>query len=176
MKKIVFTGGPCSGKSTILEELSKRGFSVLRETAKEIVTKRKDIPMTKEESEIRQDLIFNEQLKKEENAEGGLIGVLFLDRSLIDGLGYSVLYEGEDSIKRYTPMIKEKEYNKIFLFERLPFDSQGFRPETEEEANRIHSAMNSIYKRFGYEPINVQKMSVKRRVNFVLENVFEEHY
>lgn len=175
MKKIVLTGGPCSGKSTILEELSKRGFSVLRETAKEIVSKRKDIPISKEESEIRQDMIFKEQLKKEEDAEKGFIDVLFLDRSLIDGLGYSVLYEGEDSIKKYLPMIQEKEYHKIFLFERLPFDSQGFRPETEEEAHKIHEAIYSIYKRFGYEPISVQKMSVKGRVNFVLENVFEEY-
>ncbi len=172
MKKIVFTGGPCSGKSTVLEELSKQGFHVLRETAKEIVSKRRHIPMTQEESEIRQDLIFNEQLKKEDDAEKYPVRVLFLDRSLIDGLGYSVLYGGEDSITKHLSMVSKRKYNKIFLFERLPFDSQGFRPETDEEANKIHDAMYSIYKRFGYEPISVPKMSIRGRVNFVLENVF----
>ncbi|VVB82013.1 Dephospho-CoA kinase [uncultured archaeon] len=175
MKKIVLTGGPCSGKSTVLEELAKKGYSVLRETAKEIVAKRKDIPISKQESEIRQDMIFNEQLKKEEEAEKG-IGVLFLDRSLIDGLGYSVLYEGENSLEKYFPKILGRKYHKIFLFERLPFSSQGFRPETNEEAKKIHDAMDSIYKRFGYEPISVPKMSVEERVNFILGIVFEGYY
>lgn len=175
MKTIVFTGGPCSGKSTVLEELAKKGHAVLRETAKEIVAKRKHIPITKEESEIRQDLIFNEQLKKEEEAEKG-IGVLFLDRSLIDGLGYSVLYEGENSLEKYFPKVLGRKYDKIFLFERLPFSSQGFRPETEEEANKIHDAMNSIYQRFGYEPIRVPKMSVEERVDFIFEKVFNGYY
>jgi predicted ATPase len=172
MRKIVLTGGPCSGKSTVLEELAKKGYNVLRETAKEIVAKRKEIPITKEESEIRQDLIFNEQLKKEEDAEKE-IGVLFLDRSLIDGLGYSVLYEGDSSLEKYFPKVLGRKYDKIFLFERLPFSSQGFRPETDEEANKIHDAMYNIYKRFGYEPINVLKMSVEERVSFILEKVFE---
>lgn len=172
MKKIVLTGGPCSGKSTIIEELYKLGFPILRETAKEIVAKRKHIPISKEESEIRQDLIFNEQLKKENDTEKNQVSFLFLDRSLIDGLGYSVLYEGEESIVKYIPAIRTRDYHKIFLFERLPFSSQGFRPETDEEANKIHDAIYNIYKRFGHEPISVPKMSIEERVDFVLKNVF----
>jgi predicted ATPase len=173
MKKIVFTGGPCSGKSTVLEELHKRGFSVLRETAKEIVAARRNIPMTKEESQIRQDLIFNEQIAKEDKAEKENCDILFLDRGLIDGLGYSVLYSGENSIQKYLSAVKNRKYDIIFIFEQLPFSSEGFRAvnENEEEAIKIRNAIDHVYKRLGYEPISVPVMSVKDRVQFILDRI-----
>lgn len=174
MKKIVITGGPCSGKTTIIEELNKRGFPVLRETAKEIIATRRYIPISKEESEIRQDLIFNEQLAKEEKAERGFDEILFLDRGLIDGLGYSVLYSGKESIRKYLPIVETKKYDAIFLFELLPFDSGGFRSENEEEAKKIQEAISNLYKNLGYEIIFVPRMSVNERVDFILKRIIEQ--
>ena len=173
MRKIVLTGGPCSGKSTVLEELRKRGFSVLRETAKEIVAARRDIPMSKEESDIRQALIFNGQVKKEDDAEKENHDILFLDRGLIDGLGYSVLYSGEESIQKYLPAVKNRKYDLIFIFEQLPFSSEGFRAvnENEEEALKIRNSIDNLYKKLGYQTINVPVMSVKERVEFILERI-----
>ncbi len=174
MKKIVITGGPCSGKTTVIEELAKRGFSVLKETAKEIVAIRRHIPMTKEESQIRQDLIFNEQLAKENKAEKKDCEILFLDRGLIDGLSYSILYAGEASIQRYLPAVKEKNYDFVFLLELLPFDSGGFRAENEneEEARKIQKSISDLYERLGYKLIFVPKMSVEERIEFILKRVF----
>ncbi|OGJ12483.1 hypothetical protein A3K82_03015 [Candidatus Pacearchaeota archaeon RBG_19FT_COMBO_34_9] len=176
MKKIVITGGPCSGKTTIIEELNKKGFSVLRETAKEIVAARRHIPLTKEESQIRQDLIFNEQFAKEQNAERADCDILFLDRGLIDGLGYSLLYSGEESIEKYLPAVKAKKYDFIFLMKLLPFDSGGFRPreENEEEAKKIQDSILELYKRLGYNPLFVPRMPVQERVEFILKVVLGE--
>ncbi len=172
MKKIVFTGGPCSGKSTVIEELSKKGFPVVRETAKNIIAARKHLPLTKEESQIRQDLIFQGQFEKEKFAEEKPYQLLFLDRGLIDGLAYSVLYSGEDSIKKYLPLVREKKYSSIFLFELLPFNPEGFRAENdEEEARKIERSIYDLYKQLGYKPIFVPKMPVDSRVDFILKNV-----
>lgn len=171
MKKIVLTGGPCSGKTTIIEELSQRGYSVLKETAKEIIEKRKHIPISKEESFIRQDLIFKTQLMKEEKIEKENYNLLFLDRSLIDGLGYSLFYCGEDSIKDYLPFVQKMKYDAIFLLELLPFNSEGFRPENEEEARNISDSISNLYKRLGYNLINVPVMSLEKRIDFILEQI-----
>ncbi|MCK9595739.1 ATP-binding protein [Candidatus Pacearchaeota archaeon] len=173
MKKIVITGGPCSGKTTVIEELSKRGYPVLRETAKEIVAARKNISVTKEESDIRQELIFNEQSAKEDRAEKENYGIIFMDRGLIDGLGYSLLYAGEESIQKYLPVVKNKHYDAIFVFEPVPFDSGGFRSENEneEESKKIRDSICELYQRLGYNPISVPVMSVEERVEFILERI-----
>jgi len=180
MNKFVFTGGPCSGKTKVLNKLNKQGFHALRETAKGIVAKRRDIPMTKEESDIRQELIFKTQFAKEKRAERMNYHLLFLDRCLIDGLGYSLLYAGEKSIEKYIPFVEKQRYNSVFLFELLDFDSEGFRAEKDKgEARRIEESIYTIYKRFGYDPIYVPKMSlnkkesINKRLDFVLGKVFD---
>jgi predicted ATPase len=172
MKRIVITGGPCSGKTTVIEGLAKRGFPILKETAKEIVAARRHIPISKEESQIRQDLIFNKQLAKEERAGKKNYKILFLDRCLIDGLAYSLLYSGRDSIKKYLPFIKNRKYDSIFIFEGLPFSSEDFRAENDEkEAKRIRKAIYDFYKEQGYKPINVPAMPVERRLEFILKKL-----
>jgi predicted ATPase len=175
MKKIVITGGPCSGKTAVIEELRKIGFPVLEETAKEIVALRKHIPVTKEESDIRQDLIFNKQFAKEQKAEKENYDVLFLDRSLIDGLAYAVLYSGEKSIEKYLPAVRNKKYDYVFILDLLPFNPEGFRSENEneEEAKRIHNSILELYQRLGYEPVSVPVMSIEHRVGFILEKILD---
>ena len=173
MKKIVITGGPCSGKTTIIEELRKKGFPILEETAKEIVEKRRDFPFTEEEAKIRQNLIFNEQLRKEELAEKQNYETLLLDRSIIDGLAYVNLYCNENYKKEFSEKIKNTDYDLILLFELLPFESEGFRSKNEnvEEARKIHDSLYNSYKGLGYNIIIVPKMSVEERINFVLEKI-----
>jgi len=175
MKKIVLTGGPCSGKTTTIEEISMRGFPVLGEVAKGIVAARRDFALTSEESGIRQDMIFRRQSANEAEMEKKNYNEVFLDRGLIDGLGYSLLYSGEDSIKKYLPAVREKKYDFIFCMELLPFDSGGFRgrEENDEEARRIQYAIIGLYKRLGYNSIFVPKMSIEARADLILKKVFE---
>ena len=79
MKKIVLTGGPCSGKTTTIEEISIRGFPVLNEVAKDIIASRRNFPLTPEESVIRQDMIFKRQYANEEEMEKKDYDEIFLD-------------------------------------------------------------------------------------------------
>ena len=59
--------------------------------------------------------------------------------------------------------------------ELLPFKSGGFRSreENNEEAKRIQDSITGLYKRLGYSPIFVPKMSVEARADFILRKVFE---
>lgn len=183
MQKIVFTGGPCCGKTRVLKELHKKYMApILNETAKKIVAERKNIPMTKEESDIRQELIFQKQFKKETRAGKRDHSFLFLDRCLIDGLGYSSLYSGEESVQKYFSIVEKQKYDQVFLFELLDFNDEGFRAEKDkEEALKIEKSLSSMYNRFGYNPIYVPRFSlnkyesIEKRVDFVLEKVFEKY-
>jgi predicted ATPase len=171
MKKIVITGGPCSGKTAVINELYRQGYSTLDETAKEIVAARRQIPVSNEESLIRQELIFNHQLYKENTANES--GLLFLDRALPDGIGYSLLYSRENLITKHLEIARKMEYHKIFCLELLPFDSEGFRSanENEEEAMKIQDSILELYRELNYKPIFVPKMSVEERVDFILDRI-----
>ncbi len=174
MKKIVLTGGPCSGKTTTIQKLNKLGFLVINEIATEVILERQNIPLSKEEFLKRQDLIFERQLFKEKEYQKGNNSILFLDRGLIDGLAYTIFYAGEEAIKKYDFDFNKKRYDLIFSLEQLPFAKEGFRIEdSEEEARRIHRDILNLYEKYGYELIFVPKMTVEERVGFILDKVFD---
>ena len=117
MRKYVFTGGPCSGKSTILELLDKKGYDTIGECAREIVEERKDNPLTDEENTIRQNLIYDVQLSNEldwqnKSSEGD---ILFLDRALPDLLGYTRYLLSKDWDHGVPKELKK--YSKVMIFE-----------------------------------------------------------
>ena len=97
MKKCVITGSSCSGKTTLIKELESRGFYVLKEVARKIISERKYMPQTKDEFLKKQILIFNEQFYNEEKFEREFpnADMVFLDRSLIDCISYSIFFTGK---------------------------------------------------------------------------------
>jgi len=98
--KIVLTGGPCAGKSKILERLIKyystkdNKIFVVPETASEVLSS--GIKFLEVDDPINfQDIIFDRQLNKEETLYRGMQHIplaennlIFLDRGLIDNKAY----------------------------------------------------------------------------------------
>jgi predicted ATPase len=174
LKKIVFAGGSCCGKTTLIKELEKKGFDVIREFAREVLEERKDYPLNAKEILIRQKMMLDRQLKEEERFEKAppLLNLVFLDRSLIDILAYCKWGLG------YVPdefelFLKAKRYDKVFFLESLPFKKDDIRIErSEEEARRLHEALRVFYKKLKVEIIGVPVMDVEKRVDFILKRIF----
>jgi predicted ATPase len=167
IKKYVITGGPCSGKTTIIGLLKRKGFSVLEETAREVLrdNKRRKNPKTSLEIEIE---IFERQIKKENNLGDALV---FLDRSALDGAAYSLLKHGKvpDLVSDYD---FRNRYDLVFFLERFPFKKDAIRVEkNDEEAQRIHEMVNQIYLDHGYKPIAVPLLGRRGRVDFILNYI-----
>jgi len=78
-KKIVLTGGPCCGKTTLIQELRKRGHRVLNEVAREVLAEGKY--GKNNNYHLLQESIFSRQIEKEAKLEG----LVFLDRGLLMG-------------------------------------------------------------------------------------------
>ena len=77
--KVVLTGGPCCGKTSLINEFEKRGYNVMHEKAREII----------EESEtINLDYLHREIVIRQGREENGIEGLVFLDRGLVDVVGY----------------------------------------------------------------------------------------
>ncbi len=171
MELIVLTGGPCSGKSSLISTFEKRGFPVVREVARDILAKRGKRPVTREELFALQYEIGERQMLEEEKAriKYSEKETVFLDRGLPDLLAYYhillnfVHLQVDDRMKN--------RYKKVFFLDRLPFVNDGLRSEDDNKANDLHNSLSRHYKLAGYSPIRVPALPINERADFVLSHV-----
>ena len=170
--KIVLTGGPSCGKTSVINELRRRGHNILEEIAAQVNEERKGFELTKEEWLTRQRMIYFRQVEQEEKCENDK--VYFLDRGAIDGIAYSKMLLGyiPDELKR------EYHYDVVFVLDRLPFVHASFRVEKgEEQAENIHNVITQTYRELGYNPIIIPRIdgeiddAVKKRADIILDYV-----
>jgi predicted ATPase len=166
--KFVITGGPCSGKTTVIKALQKKGYNVISETAKMLIEKEsagknKIFPWTNPEA--FQKRIFSIQLKKEKKLLKQKI--YFLDRSLIDNIAYRT-YK-----KIKIPKFSKPTYDTIFLLAMLPRKYWNKNPEgkprmeTYAVALKLHKEISNTYKKLGYSLKKIPVMTVNRRAALI---------
>lgn len=164
--RIVFTGGPCSGKTTLLEQLASRGLTIIPETARIIIEQEQ-----RKDSEILpwrnlysfQERVARVQLEQEHSYEDSQ---LFLDRGIIDGHGFSL--NGRVPTPEIVMDFGERRYDMIFLLDPLPnYKTDSSRKETPQMARRIHARLDEAYRYFGYNPIRLPVLgSIQQRVDY----------
>lgn len=166
----VITGGPCSGKSTTLQLLSKKGFKVTQETAREYIDSeiKKGVSLLEIRSNPQklQDNIAKAQIKLEESLNPN--EAIFLDRAVPDSIGYYnfLKIKCPDFVSRKA---KGSEYKTVFFLEQLPYVNDSVRDETKEQAEEISRALEKAYSNLNIEFTKVPVMDKKKRVEFILK-------
>ena len=168
----VITGAPSSGKTTIIKLLEKKGYKVLYEIARIFI-----------DQELKKGKTINEIRKNESNFQRKILDfkinyesklnpkeITFLDRAIPDSLAY---YELVDVPKdKYLNMaVKKTSYKKIFLLEKLEFEKDYARTESKEEIKKLERLLEKHYKNLYFPIVKVPKMSVAKRVKFILDNL-----
>ena len=167
----VITGGPSSGKTTTVNELSKLGFHTVPEAARLLIDREMDNGKTLEQIRV-DELEFQVrvlEMKIEIEGKAPKDKTVFLDRAIPDSIAYYEFW-GSDS-KELEELCKERRYNKIFFLEQLPYKNDYARVEDEETANRISELLFKAYANLGYEVIRVPAMSIEDRTEFILSHV-----
>lgn len=171
----IFTGGPGSGKSTVLNILENMGYTTVREVARELIqnqvkTKGDAVPWNNTVRYahlmlLRSVIDFEELVHSKRT--------VFFDRGIIDTLGYARLInipvtdEMKDAAKKYR-------YNhRVFLF---PFWKEVYIKDAErkqdiEEAESTFWALKKEYENFGYQTIDVPFLSPQKRVQWILQQI-----
>lgn len=171
LKKIVITGGPCTGKTTTIEALRKKGFAIIEETARFLIEEQ--LRIGGEIVPWKNILLFNEkvahfQLTKEMALTEG---TFFLDRGIVDNLAYCRW----GNIEPPAPLldaVKQLRYEKVFFLQKLPlFENDPVRRENLEEQERLHLLIRDMYLQHGYPLIEVPPFPVEERVEFILRHV-----
>jgi predicted ATPase len=165
--RIILAGGPSCGKTSVVKELRKRGYTSIDEAAREVIREGLIQPGTAE----FQIEIFRRQIERENNSSLPA----FFDRSALEGVAYSRKY-----LTKVPEIMDNFNYNgryaKVLLLERLPFQADGERVEKDDsEAEEIHQEIASVYRERGFNPIDIPlfkgefQESLTKRVNFILE-------
>lgn len=168
----VITGGPCTGKTTVVELLAKRGYKTTIEHARHYIDTQKIQGRTIEE--IRENKkefqlgVLNMQIEEEGTLD--VNELVFLDRALPDAMAYYQFLELEYD-NRLVEQCNKYCYKKVFILARLPLVNDYARREDEAEQIRIHNLIISVYETYPCPIVHVPVLPPNERVDFILKNI-----
>lgn len=167
----VITGAPSSGKTSVINELAKQGFSVKNEVARELIelgiSKGRTLEHIRSDALALQKDILETALAREMGLDPTKI--IFLDRGLPDSITY-FRRAGLDGIEAVAASYLYQ-YRAVFIFDRLPIVQDHVRTEDNKIADEIDKALEEDYKSIGYTPIRVPVISIRERTEFILKAV-----
>lgn len=181
-KKIVITGGPGTGKTSIINTLKTLEYYCFDEIIRALTLEAKNTVDT--DSQISNPIAFvddpmefNTKLLKGRisqfiKADENDVGLSFFDRGIPDVLAYMDFFNQKyDS--EFTNACNKHKYNHVFLLPpwKAIYRSDGERFETFEEAEKIHNCLKQVYQNLEYQITEVPFGTVKERTNFILKHI-----
>ena len=162
------TGAPSSGKTSVIDELSRRGFQTEPEIARELIEgcikQGEKIEEVRSRSSWLQNEILRLKLNRERSQDTRTL--IFLDRGIPDSLTYFRIAGLELSGVREAGL--EFHYRHVFIFNRLSLVKDGVRTESDTLAHQIDLSLEQDYRDLGYNPIRVPVMPIAERADFIL--------
>jgi predicted ATPase len=172
---IVFTGGPGSGKSTVIEELRRLGHACSEETGRRIIQEeleRSGNALPWRDKTAFRDRMLDAELRALAHHHSHEAPVFF-DRGIVDTYGYSLLEGLTISGELLAACASHRYASPVFIFPpwKAIFTNDAERRQDFAEAQRTHEAMRRAYDRFGYALTTVPCAPVDERVRFVLREL-----
>lgn len=178
-RRYIITGGPGSGKSTLIETLEQHGHRCYPEASRELIRREAQRPngvLPWNDLEAFARLAFDEMLRQHNHA-ATTGDSCFFDRALPDIFGY-LQRSRFDIPKEYLTIHGGCRYERtVFILPPWPeiYINDDERPQSLDEAEALHDAIRTAYESLGYELIEVPKLPVNKRYEFVLETLQEEN-
>jgi predicted ATPase len=169
----IVTGGPGAGKTTVLDELERRGFSIVPEVARQIIQKQVQGGGTALPWANRQryaELMLERSIDSFRLESPAEIG--FCDRGIPDTLCYLRLI-GLDEKEAIAACRTYRYASKVFLappWEAI-YTADNERKQDFAEAIRTAELMANVYRECGYTVIELPLVSPSNRADFILQQV-----
>ncbi|NBE51229.1 AAA family ATPase [Streptomyces boluensis] len=173
MSLVVLTGGPGSGKTTLIDALERSGLARTEEAGRAVIRDQLAVggrALPWEDRERFAELMLDRELRSyhEARAAPGAGPVLF-DRGLPDLVGYLRL-EGIPLPARVHTAAGELRYHRtVFIAPPWPaiYAQDAERKQSYEVAVRTYEVMAEVYPEYGYELVELERVPVAERVAFV---------
>ena len=171
-KKIVLTGAPGTGKSTVIQELEKRNFFCMHEISRDVTLEAQRNGT--EQLFLTEPLLFSDMLlkgrtKQYQKATELAKEMVFFDRGIPDVHGY-LNYISMDFPDSYIKTSRENRYDFVFLMPPWEdiYVQDNERYENFEQALAIHNHLLNTYKALNYNVIQVPTGTVEDRTDYIL--------
>jgi len=173
----VIAGGPCSGKTSVIEALAKAGYRVEEETAERLI--KAGVALGRRAEDLRADPIqWQRDVFRRDHALFDSLPVdalVFTDTSMIEDLVFGDR-AGLSTGPKLDAWLRHKRYKKVFFLDPLEdYQQTSIRIESQQAALEISAEVKDRYRHHGYEPIAVPSAPVAQRVQFILSRITPGH-
>lgn len=182
MNKIPISGGPHSGKTTLLEALKKEfpDAYFIPEAATEVINH--ELFLESQDSSHTPRTPWTDYAKfaplaltKTLALESGIpdsATLVFQDRGLIDVVAYARLNKVEEVISRAKQLIPNAGYTFALFCEPVgDYTATDIRRETAEEARLTHNFLVEAYDQSGIPVIHLPAVSVPERIAMIRDAI-----
>tara|TARA_B100000902_G_scaffold70982_1_gene76552 strand:- start:2202 stop:2726 length:525 start_codon:yes stop_codon:yes gene_type:complete len=173
MKRIIISGAPSTGKTSIINLLKKLNYECKDEVSREIITQQininGDIVPWKNINKFSK-IILNKRIKQFNNVQTKLC---FYDRSIVDIHAYLNVSKHKINTDLISS-INEFRYEKIVFYtpiwEQIYTNDDG-RKENLILSKKIDLELRKSYNEFNYNIIEVPKTNIEERISFILNHI-----
>ncbi len=174
-KRIVITGGPGSGKTSLIQYFEAKGLRCLPEISREIIRKAQEEGIDQlflEDPVQFSQLLLEGRLEQFHLAPSFTGSFLFYDRGIPDVTAY-LDYLHTPYPEHFNDTCRTYPYDAIFL---LPPWKEIYRQDNERyesyaEAEKIFQFLHQAYRQYGYEVHHVPVGSIEYRCAHILEKL-----
>jgi len=181
-KKIVITGGPSTGKTSVIKDLERRGHFCIHELVRGLTAAEKEHNnagnfTTNPILSVKDPAEFNNKLLEGRIAQYESVAktdekVVFFDRGIPDVHAYMSCF-GQQFDEGFERPGYDFRYDLVLLMppwlEIHTTDNERF--ESYEASERIFTSLKITYESFGYKTILIPKGSVTERTDFIMDLV-----
>lgn len=173
----ILTGGPGSGKTAILNELGRLGYLTIPEVARTIIQNQHACGGNATHNGDRckfRDLMLEQSITDYHKMQTE-VSAVFFDRGIPDLYGYSKAFCKDISINVVQAIAQFRYNSTVFIFPpwREIYENDEERKQDFQEAIFTYKELKDAYAYCNYQIVEVPKISIKKRVDFILKIVME---
>ncbi len=173
--KVVITGGPSTGKTTVINALIKRGYFCMEEISRQVTRKAQEEGIEQlflEDPLLFSKLLLKGRIQQYKEASKGNEKLIFFDRGIPDvhaymnymGVAYPDTYLKNSRNYKYDYVLLMPPWEKIYIT-----DTERY--ESFEQSLAIYNHLKHAYEDLGYEVMEIPITSVEERIDFILKTI-----